>query len=105
MHGLLEKKGQAFMSFFRKQPMIENHQWLDHASYFDDSDDTACGAIYKAMATVVNGLYHFANGGDRNKDNIPELKTYKGIVEFAFGVGGDVKLNSFSTILENWKQP
>ena len=34
----------------------------------------------------------FCNGGDRNKDNIPEM-VIDGI-EFRFGVGGDNKKNS-----------
>ena len=103
---LVRKKGQAFMSFYERCQVIENLSMVDHVISFDDSDDTACGAIYKAMATVAHGSHIiFANGGDRTTKNIPELKTYKGIVEFAFGVGGDVKLNSSSTILENWKQP
>ena len=103
---LVRKKGQAFMSFYERSQVIENLSMVDHVISFDDSDDTACGAIYKAMATVAYGSHIiFANGGDRTTENIPELKTYKGMVEFAFGVGGNVKLNSSSTILENWKQP
>jgi mannose-6-phosphate isomerase-like protein (cupin superfamily) len=50
-----------------------------------------------------NSQIIFANGGDRTKDNIPEM-TEKD-VEFAFGVGGENKLNSSSWILEEWKAP
>ena len=47
----------------------------------------------------------FANGGDRNKNNIPELNAYKNNmrVSFVFGVGGTKKLNSSSKILNNFK--
>ena len=47
----------------------------------------------------------FANGGDRNEENTPEYNTYQDDVEFVYGVGGDYKINSSSTMLENWKQP
>jgi mannose-6-phosphate isomerase-like protein (cupin superfamily) len=45
----------------------------------------------------------FANGGDRTRDNIPEMVFDD--VEFVFGVGGENKMNSSSWILEDWKKP
>jgi len=103
---LTRKKGQAFMSFSERKAIIENLSMVDHVISFDDSDDTACGAIYKTIATVGNGKHIiFANGGDRQKDNVPEYDTYHDKVEFVYGVGGTHKMNSSSTILENWKQP
>ena len=49
------------------------------------------------------GKIIFANGGDRNEQNIPEMKIYGDHpnVEFVFGVGGDKKKSS-SQILEEW---
>ena len=47
----------------------------------------------------------FANGGDRTKDNIPEMKLWSDKVEFVFGVGGSHKQNSSSWILEEYKHP
>ena len=46
----------------------------------------------------------FANGGDRTKNNIPEIEEFhtNKRVEFFFGVGGTNKINSSSWILENW---
>lgn len=103
---LVRKKGQAFMSFAERKAIIENLSMVDKVISFDDSDDTACGAIYKLMATDGNGKHIvFANGGDRAPDTIPELKIYENQIEFVFGVGGNNKINSSSTILENWKQP
>lgn len=103
---LERKKGQAFMSFTERKAIIENLSMVDKVISFDDSDDTACGAIYKLMATDGHGKHIiFANGGDRNSTNIPEMQTYENQIEFVFGVGGTNKINSSSTILENWKQP
>ena len=42
----------------------------------------------------------FANGGDRNLENIPEM-TEEG-VQFLFGIGGNFKKNSSSSILDEW---
>ena len=42
----------------------------------------------------------FANGGDRNQENIPEM-TEEGI-QFLFGIGGNFKKNSSSSILDEW---
>ena len=43
----------------------------------------------------------FANGGDRTKDNIPEMDIVDPNLSFVFGVGGNKK-NSSSDILKNW---
>lgn len=103
---LTRKKGQAFMSFSERKTIIENLGMVDDILSFDDSDDTASGAIYKLMATAGYGKHIiFANGGDRNEENTPEYNTYQDDIEFVYGVGGDYKINSSSTLLENWKQP
>ena len=103
---LTRKKGQAFMSFSERKTIIENLRMVDDIISFDDSDDTATGAIFKLMSTSGYGKdIVFANGGDRKHDNTPEETTYSDKVEFVYGVGGDYKLNASCTLLENWKQP
>ena len=86
--------------------VIENLSMVDSVISFDDSDNSACGAIYKAMATNV-GKIIFANGGDRTDTTTPEYKTYGDhpSVEFVFGVGGSNKKNSSSWLLDEWKAP
>ena len=101
---LTRKKGQPFMPFKERQCIIENLSMVDHVISFDDSDDTACGAIYKVMATIGNGKWIvFANGGDRNSGNIPELKTYESIIEFVFGVGGECRNTIFEVFNAGWR--
>ncbi len=51
-------------------------------------------------ATII-----FANGGDRTKENIPEMDLVDDNLEFVFGVGGEDKKNSSSWILQEWKAP
>jgi len=105
---LTRKKGRPFMSFKDRAKLIEELSVVDRVISFDDSDDSACGAIYKTMAT--NGMYDkiiFANGGDRTNTTTPEYEIYHDFakVEFAWGVGGETKMNSSSWILEDWKAP
>lgn len=105
---LTRKKGRPFMPFEERATIIENLSMVDHVISFDDSDDTACGAIYKTMATIGNGKQIiFANGGDRQQDNTPEYRIYGDMnnVEFVYDVGGTAKKNSSSWILEDWKNP
>jgi len=63
------------------------------------------GSCIEALKKIKNKYPEaeitFCNGGDRGKDNIPEMDL-EGI-NFQFGVGGDDKMNSSSWILKNWK--
>ena len=91
---LTRKKGRPFMPFEERHAIVSNLKMVDDTVSWDDSDDSACGAIFKLMCTKAhNKKIIFANGGDRDKDNIPELNLYGDVpqVEFVFGVGGDFK--------------
>lgn len=102
---LERKKGSAFMNFNERKSIIENLKDVMGVIEFDDSDNTACDAILKVKEMFPRNKIIFANGGDRKSDNIPEMERFKDdpMVEFIFGVGGDYKKNSSSTILQAWK--
>ena len=101
---LERKKGKAFMPFEERCAIIKELDCVNEVIGFNDDDDTACAAIFTVLSTVGSQTkVIFANGGDRTKDNIPEM-IYKD-VEFAFGVGGEDKKNSSSWILKEWSQP
>lgn len=104
---LTRKKGRPFMPFKERAAIIQELSVVDNIISFDDSDNTACGAIYKTMATNGTVKIIFANGGDRTNTTTPEYKMYGNLpnIEFAFGVGGDNKMNSSSWILDEWKAP
>ena len=104
---LTRKKGKPFMPFSERAEIIKGLSIVDQIISFDDSDDTACGAIYKTLATHGNIKLIFANGGDRTDANIPEMATYGDMhyCDFVFGVGGEDKKNSSSWILEEYKSP
>ena len=105
---LTRKKGKAFMPFDERIEIIKGLSVVDDVISFVDSDDQACGAIYKTLATHGSGTkVIFANGGDRTDANIPEMNTYGDLpyCDFVFGVGGENKKNSSSWILEEYKSP
>ena len=101
---LTRKKGRPFMPFNERVAIIKELAVVDKVIGFDDSDDSACQAIFHTMSTNT-GTIVFANGGDRTNTTTPEYATYGGhpAVEFAFGVGGENKANSSSWILDEWK--
>ena len=101
---LTRKKGRPFMPIAERAAIIKELACVDQVISFDDGDDSACGAIFKTMSTN-SGKVIFANGGDRTNTTTPEYKIYGDHpqVEFAFGVGGDNKINSSSWILDEWK--
>ena len=103
---LTRKKGRPFMPFEERCAIIKELSVVDKVIGFDDSDDSACQAIFHTMSTNT-GKIIFANGGDRTNTTTPEYTTYGDHpqVEFAFGIGGENKANSSSWILEEWKAP
>ena len=107
---LKRKKGRPFMDSAERANIVKHLAMVDDVVPFgadDDADDTATAAIYYAMNTYPDHKIVFANGGDRGKDNIPEMDAVSDVsrVEFAFGVGGDNKMNSSSWILQQWDTP
>ena len=101
---LTRKKGKPFMSFEERINIVNNIKCVGHAFGFNDDDESACNAIeYIKNYFPKNSEIVFANGGDRTKDNIPEMVFDD--VEFVFGVGGEDKKNSSSWILNNWDKP
>ena len=104
---LRRKKGQEFMPWEERATIISALQDVDRVINFDDSDNSAKDAIRKVRAIYPNAQVVFANGGDRTKENIPEMDLLKEMLmlNFVFGVGGDDKKNSSSWILQEWKAP
>ena len=100
---LVRKKGKAFMPAIERKAIIENLYQVHRVIEFDDSDGSAVDAIRQVKNMFPRDKIVFANGGDRTKNNIPEMVFDD--VEFIFGVGGEDKKNSSSWILEEWKAP
>lgn len=106
---LARKKGRAFMPLTERVEILRNIRGVSDVIVFDDADDTACDAIAITARMYYDATIHFINGGDRTKENIPEMSCNHvhnwTNIEYHFGVGGNDKKNSSSWILEEWKSP
>jgi mannose-6-phosphate isomerase-like protein (cupin superfamily) len=100
---LQRKKGREFMPSYERVQIIENLKMVDHCILFNDAEGHAIEAIRNVKIMYPNSQIVFANGGDRTEQNIPEMTEPD--VEFRFEVGGTIKKNSSSWILEEWKAP
>ena len=102
---LVRKKGKAFLPLKERAAIVGAIKGVDHVlTGFDDSDGSAKDAIHNARLMFPDAHLIFANGGDRNGKNIPEMDYHDNNLSFVFGVGGEDKRNSSSWILDNWKK-
>ena len=89
------------MTFSERKSILEAIQYVDEVIDFEDDKKGSCiNALEKIKNLYPNNKISFANGGDRNKKNIPEMSVSE--IEFLFGVGGSDKKNSSSWILNSW---
>ena len=103
---LQRKKGREFMPWNERATIIEALGCVDRVINFNDDDGSATDAICKTRSLFPKAEIIFANGGDRQADNIPELfDDNTGELTFVYGVGGEDKKNSSSWILEDYKHP
>ena len=90
------------MPFHEREIIISNLEIVDEVIDFDDDKQgSCCAALEKVKLTYPDDEIIFCNGGDRKAENIPEMNV-EGIT-FKFGVGGDSKINSSSSILREWQ--
>tara|TARA_B100000989_G_scaffold295282_1_gene276018 strand:+ start:642 stop:1430 length:789 start_codon:yes stop_codon:yes gene_type:complete len=99
---LIGKKGKFFMPFSERKEIITNLSMVDEVIDFEDDDmGSCCDALEKIKNFYPNENIIFCNGGDRTKENIPEMSISN--ISFKFGVGGENKMNSSSWILKDFK--
>lgn len=98
---LIQKKGKFFLPFKERQLIVQGLKFVDEVIAFEDDDQGSCiNGLIDIKKQFPNDEIVFCNGGDRNKENIPEM-SISGI-DFQFSVGGDEKMNSSSWILKDW---
>lgn len=99
---LEKKKGKFFMPFEERKSIVSSIVYVDDVIGFEDDLKGSCiNAIEDIKKNYPNDEIFFANGGDRNKKNIPEMSVEG--VNFLFSVGGNNKKNSSSWILNKWQ--
>ena len=83
------------MEFDQRAEILSAVKGVVKVSGVDDSDNTVCEAIRRLKPD------YFANGGDRRRNNTPEQSVCEDMgVKMIWGVGGDYKANSSSTLIE-----
>jgi len=99
---LEKKKGKFFMPFDERKAIVESIKFVDQVIGFkDDAKGSCINALEEIKKRHPNDDIYFANGGDRDKKNIPEMSVSD--INFIFSVGGDDKKNSSSWILNKWQ--
>jgi len=98
---LIKKKSKFFMPFSERQLILKALKFVDEVIEFEDDHQGSCiNGLIDIKRKYPNDQIIFCNGGDRSKDNIPEM-AIQGI-DFKFSIGGDDKINSSSWILKEW---
>ena len=90
-----------FMDEDERLKIVSNLKGVNEVVVSIDRDKSVCGTLRMIRNTYPNDEMVFANGGDRNKDNIPE----EGIegIKFVYGVGGD-KTQSSSELIKKCRR-
>ena len=99
---LIRKKGKFFLPYTERQCLVGAMRDVRKAFAFNDDDGSAKDAILIMLDTYPDHQIIFCNGGDRTATNIPEMDIVDDRLSFAFGIGGDNKINSSSWILNTW---
>lgn len=105
---LQRKKGRYFMPQKERASIIRALEVVNSVvplSSEMDGDDSCKKFLEYMCAHNQEDEIIFANGGDRNSGNIPEMEVAASNLSFKFGVGGEDKKNSSSWILSNWEKP
>ena len=85
------------MPFHEREIIISNLEIVDEVLGFDDDKQgSCCFALEKIKSRYPKDEIIFCNGGDRKAENIPEMSVAG--ITFKFGVGGDHKINSSSSM-------
>ena len=91
---LIRKKGYNFMSFKERSYIMGNIKGVHIVTSVNDSDGTVCEAIRKYKPDA------FANGGDRKKNNTPEMELCEELgIQMLWGTGGTDKPQSSSWLV------
>ena len=92
------------MDYDERKEILLSLSCVDEVISFNDDDDSSNDAIEQL---IQHSPIIFCNGGDRGKDNVPEHDKYwcNARVVFKWGIGGNDKKNSSSTLLNDYNNP
>lgn len=94
---LFRKKGFVFMEFEKRIEILNSIKGVILVDSVDDTDGTVCEALRRLKPT------YFANGGDRGRENTPEMQVCQEIgIELLWSIGGDEKADSSSDLVKKF---
>ncbi|OGI76135.1 hypothetical protein A3C67_01680 [Candidatus Nomurabacteria bacterium RIFCSPHIGHO2_02_FULL_42_19] len=97
------KKGFAFMSEDDRKEIIESFKFVDHVLITTHEQNTKDISVCRELELIRPDI--FANGGDRQHDNIPEYLLCKRLgIEMVFNVGQGGKIRSSSELVKKAKK-
>ncbi len=95
---LRKKKGYSFLPVFERKEIIEAIKWVDKVVISYHQPNTKDISVCKELKRLKPNI--FANGGDRFKDNIPEVAACINInCKIVFNIGQGGKIRSSSALL------
>ena len=98
---LKRKKGYIFMPWEERSEILSAIKGVSCVVEAKDYDGTVCETLADLKETV--GLDYFANGGDRIKNNTPEMELCKQLdIEMIWNCGGE-KIQSSSELVNRQK--
>jgi len=98
---LRKKKGFVFMFQKERKKIIESIKWVDKVIITKHNLNPKDMSVNRELRKIKPDI--FANGGDRTKNNIPEVAVCKEInCKMVFKVGRDGKIQSSSWLLEKF---
>lgn len=98
---LVDKKGYAAMPIRDRMAVLDSFSFVDDIiPVVADQEGTVSKTLIFLCQVYQRDTIVFCNGGDRPQGNVPEqdLCSHMKNLEFAFGVGGDFKMESSSSI-------
>lgn len=99
---LRKKKGYAFMEEDERKEVIEALRVVDEVILTEHAVDTEDMSVCHILMKLKPHIY--ANGGDRKKDNVPEVPLCEKIgCKMVFGVGKGGKVQSSSWLVDKIK--
>ena len=91
---LVRKKGYVFMPWKERAEIMGNIKGVKIVTTVDDSDGSVCQALRHHTPDA------FANGGDRKKNNTPEMEVCDELgIQMLWGIGGKDKPQSSSWLV------
>jgi D-beta-D-heptose 7-phosphate kinase/D-beta-D-heptose 1-phosphate adenosyltransferase len=98
---LKRKKGYVFMPWEERSEILSAIKGVHCVVEAKDYDRTVCETLSDLSDTI--GLDYFANGGDRKKNNTPEINTCKRLdIKMIWNCGGE-KMQSSSELVDRQK--